>query len=33
MTNNDLIPRRCRIDKLTPAEKAIYDAFVEVEKV
>lgn len=27
------IPRRCYIDKLTPAEKAIYDAIVEVEKV
>lgn len=27
------IPRRCFIDKLTPGEKAIYDAIVEVEKI
>jgi hypothetical protein len=27
------IPRRCYIDKLTPAEKAIYDALVAVEAV
>lgn len=27
------IPRRIRLDLLTPAEKAIYDAVQEVEKV
>jgi hypothetical protein len=26
------IPRRCRIDQMTPAEKAILDAAMEVEK-
>lgn len=31
MTNE--IPRRCYIDKLTPAEKAIYDALGAVESV
>lgn len=32
MKNNE-IPRRSRIDLLVPAEKAIYDAMQEVEKL
>ena len=30
---DDAIPRRARLDKLTPAEKAIWDAMQEVEKL
>ncbi len=33
MKNNNEIPRRNRIDLFTPAEKAIYDAIQEVEKM
>jgi len=29
----DDIPRRIRIDRLTPAERAIYDALIAVEAV
>lgn len=30
---SDEIPRRVRIDKLTPVERAIYDVMLEVEKM
>ena len=30
---SDEFPRRACIDKMTPAERAIYDAMVEVEKL